>query len=243
MQESRRARRSHVPTIKTCWSGPSGVGRNSSMISRARARAHCAEAYGPAPGPWAPMSRYSTAIPRRCAASTRYWAIAYARCSPTRDVVELLCPRADLVIASVLVPGSTTPKLITAQTVKAVKTGAMSQAHGMKYRGRKPTFSRDQFTLVRELLDQGDRCLGNCENNGLKAAIDLSHPSRTRTAGLRGFIGMVSERSCQTNSEDFPEPDAPITTSKQAPPWATATDTPVRKTKGQPDSPLSLALS
>jgi len=48
MQESRRARRSHVPTIKTCWSGPSGVGRNSAMISRARARAHCAEAYGPA---------------------------------------------------------------------------------------------------------------------------------------------------------------------------------------------------
>src|SRR4029077_12785362 len=40
----------------------------------------------------------------------------------TRDVVELLCPRADLVIATVLVPGSTTPKLITAQTVKAVKT-------------------------------------------------------------------------------------------------------------------------
>jgi hypothetical protein len=44
----------------------------------------------------------------------------------TRDVVELLCPRADLIIATVLVPGSTTPKLITAQTVKAVKTGAMA---------------------------------------------------------------------------------------------------------------------
>jgi alanine dehydrogenase len=43
----------------------------------------------------------------------------------TRDVVELLCPRADLVIATVLVPGSTTPKLIRAQ-VKAVKTGAMA---------------------------------------------------------------------------------------------------------------------
>ena len=44
----------------------------------------------------------------------------------TRDVLELLCPRADLVIATVLVPGSTTPKLITAQTGKAVKTGAMA---------------------------------------------------------------------------------------------------------------------
>ena len=44
----------------------------------------------------------------------------------TRDVVELLCQQADLVIATVLVPGSTTPKLITAQTAKAVKTGAMA---------------------------------------------------------------------------------------------------------------------
>jgi hypothetical protein len=34
--------------------------------------------------------------------------------------------RADLVIATVLVPGSTTPKLITAQTGKAVKTGAVA---------------------------------------------------------------------------------------------------------------------
>ena len=37
----------------------------------------------------------------------------------TCDVVELLCPCADLVIATVLVPRSTAPKLITAQTVKA----------------------------------------------------------------------------------------------------------------------------
>ena len=43
----------------------------------------------------------------------------------TRDVVELLCRRADLVIATVLVPGSTAPKLISAQTVKAMKFGAV----------------------------------------------------------------------------------------------------------------------
>ena len=43
----------------------------------------------------------------------------------TRDVVELLCRRADLVIATVLLPGSTTPKLISAQTVKAMKPGAV----------------------------------------------------------------------------------------------------------------------
>jgi alanine dehydrogenase len=43
----------------------------------------------------------------------------------TRDVVELLCRRADLVIATVLVPGATAPKLISAQTVKAMKPGTV----------------------------------------------------------------------------------------------------------------------
>jgi alanine dehydrogenase len=43
----------------------------------------------------------------------------------TRDVVERLCRRADLVIATALVPGSTAPKLISAQTVKAMKPGAV----------------------------------------------------------------------------------------------------------------------
>ncbi len=43
----------------------------------------------------------------------------------TPDVVELLCRRADLVIATVLVPGATAPKLITRETVKAMKPGAV----------------------------------------------------------------------------------------------------------------------
>jgi alanine dehydrogenase len=43
----------------------------------------------------------------------------------TRDAVETLCRRADLVIASVLVPGAAAPKLISAQTVKAMKPGAV----------------------------------------------------------------------------------------------------------------------
>jgi len=43
----------------------------------------------------------------------------------TRDVVELRCRRADLVIATVLVPGATAPKLISAQTVKAMKPGSV----------------------------------------------------------------------------------------------------------------------
>jgi alanine dehydrogenase len=43
----------------------------------------------------------------------------------TPDVVELLCRRADLVIAAVLVPGARAPKLISAATVKAMKPGAV----------------------------------------------------------------------------------------------------------------------
>jgi alanine dehydrogenase len=43
----------------------------------------------------------------------------------TRDAIETLCRRADLVIASVLIPGATAPKLITAETVRAMKPGAV----------------------------------------------------------------------------------------------------------------------
>ena len=42
----------------------------------------------------------------------------------TRDVIEAVCRRADLVIGSVLVPGHRT-KLITRDTVKAMKPGAV----------------------------------------------------------------------------------------------------------------------
>ena len=43
----------------------------------------------------------------------------------TRDLVELLCRRADLVIGTVLVPGSMAPKLISRQTVTAMKPGSV----------------------------------------------------------------------------------------------------------------------
>jgi alanine dehydrogenase len=42
-----------------------------------------------------------------------------------RDVIETLCRRADLVIGTVLVPGAAAPKLISSQTVKAMKPGAV----------------------------------------------------------------------------------------------------------------------
>jgi alanine dehydrogenase len=43
----------------------------------------------------------------------------------TRDAVETLCRRADLVIGTVLIPGARAPKLITAETVRAMKPGSV----------------------------------------------------------------------------------------------------------------------
>jgi alanine dehydrogenase len=43
----------------------------------------------------------------------------------TRDVVETLCRRSDLVIAAVLIPGAAAPKIISAETVRAMKAGSV----------------------------------------------------------------------------------------------------------------------
>jgi alanine dehydrogenase len=43
----------------------------------------------------------------------------------TRDAVETLCRRADLIIGTVLIPGAAAPKLITAEIVRAMKPGAV----------------------------------------------------------------------------------------------------------------------
>ena len=43
----------------------------------------------------------------------------------TRDVIETVCRRADLVIATVLIPGGAAPKLISAEMVKAMKPGSV----------------------------------------------------------------------------------------------------------------------
>jgi putative DNA-invertase from lambdoid prophage Rac len=54
---------------------------------------------------------------------------------------------------------------------EAQKAGiAHAQAHddGTKYRGRKPTFTRQQFTLVRELLRQGIAISSIAKTTGLK---------------------------------------------------------------------------
>jgi alanine dehydrogenase len=43
----------------------------------------------------------------------------------TRDAVEAVCRRADLVIGTVLIPGAAAPKLVSAATVKAMKPGSV----------------------------------------------------------------------------------------------------------------------
>src|SRR5438132_5852851 len=43
----------------------------------------------------------------------------------TRDAVEAVCRHADLVIGTVLVPGAAAPRLILAETVKAMKAGSV----------------------------------------------------------------------------------------------------------------------
>jgi alanine dehydrogenase len=43
----------------------------------------------------------------------------------TRDAVEAVCRRADLVIGTVLIPGAAAPKLISVETVKAMKPGSV----------------------------------------------------------------------------------------------------------------------
>src|SRR6266550_2336382 len=43
----------------------------------------------------------------------------------TSDAIATLCRRADLVIGSVLIPGAAAPKLITTETVKAMKPGSV----------------------------------------------------------------------------------------------------------------------
>ena len=60
-----------------------------------------------------------------------------------RGTVETLCRRADLVVCAVLVPGAAAPKLVSAETVKAMKPGAVivdvSIDHGGAAETSRPT--------------------------------------------------------------------------------------------------------
>ncbi|HEY1747909.1 MAG TPA: alanine dehydrogenase [Xanthobacteraceae bacterium] len=93
----------------------------------------------------------------------------------TRDVVETVCRRADLVIATVLVPGATAPKLISAQTVKTMKPGSVIVDVAIDQGGcaetSRPTTHSDPTYVV-------DRVVHYCVTN-MPGAV-----ARTSTFGL-----------------------------------------------------------
>ena len=84
---------------------------------------------------------------------------------------------------------------------EAQKAGiAHAQAHddGMKYRGRKPTFSRDQFTLVRELLHQEVAVSAIAKTTGLKRQSIYriqAEPERQLAALLAWYPSEVPKQS------------------------------------------------
>jgi putative DNA-invertase from lambdoid prophage Rac len=57
---------------------------------------------------------------------------------------------------------------VTKEAQKAGIVHALAKDDGTKYRGRKPTFTREQFTLVRELLNQGIPVSAIAKTAGLK---------------------------------------------------------------------------
>jgi len=73
-----------------------------------------------------------------------------------RQAVETLCRRADLVIGAVLVPGAAAPKLITAETVKAMKPGAVivdvSIDQGGTAETSRPTTHSDPTYIVDDVV-------------------------------------------------------------------------------------------
>jgi alanine dehydrogenase len=74
----------------------------------------------------------------------------------TRESVETLCRRADLIIGAVLVPGAATPKLISAETVKAMKPGAVivdvSIDQGGTAETSRPTTHSDPTYIVDQVV-------------------------------------------------------------------------------------------
>jgi putative DNA-invertase from lambdoid prophage Rac len=85
-----------------------------------------------------------------------------------------------------------------AEVVKEAQKAGIAYArendNGTKYRGRKPTFTREQFVLVGELLSQGISVSAIAKTTGLKRQSVYriqSDPERQRSA-LRAWYGIDS---------------------------------------------------
>ncbi|MCC6779069.1 MAG: alanine dehydrogenase [Hyphomicrobiales bacterium] len=110
----------------------------------------------------------------------------------TRDAVETLCRRADLIIASVLIPGAAAPKLIRAETVRAMKPGtvivdiAIDQG-GCAETSRPTTHSAPTFTV--------DEVVHYCVTN-MPGAV-----ARTSTFALNNvtlpFVLALADKGCR----------------------------------------------
>jgi putative DNA-invertase from lambdoid prophage Rac len=88
-----------------------------------------------------------------------------------------------------------------AEVVKEAQKAGIAHArendNGTKYRGRKPTFTREQFVLVGELLSQGISVSAIAKTTGLKRQSVYriqSDPERQRSA-LRAWYGIDSHQA------------------------------------------------
>jgi putative DNA-invertase from lambdoid prophage Rac len=88
-----------------------------------------------------------------------------------------------------------------AEVVKEAQKAGIAHArendNGTKYRGRKPTFTREQFVLVAELLSQGVSVSAIAKTTGLKRQSVYriqSDPERQRSA-LRAWYGVASHQA------------------------------------------------
>jgi alanine dehydrogenase len=109
-----------------------------------------------------------------------------------RQTVETLCRRADLVIGAVLVPGAAAPKLVSAETVKAMKPGAVlvdvSIDQGGCFETSRPTTHSDPTYVVDDIVHY---CVAN-----MPGAVPI-----TSTWGLTNvtlpYIEAIAEKGLQ----------------------------------------------
>jgi alanine dehydrogenase len=117
----------------------------------------------------------------------------------TRDVVDTFCRRADLVVGTVLVPGAAAPKLISAQTVKAMKPGSVIvdisiDQGGCAETSRPTTHSKPTYIV--------DDVVHYCVTN-MPGAV-----ARTSTFALSNvtfpFVLALAEKGCRRAMADDP---------------------------------------
>ena len=115
--------RSRKAAAACCLGGVPGVPPSDVVIlGGGMVGSNAAHAWRSASAPMSP-SWTKTSIP--CAAWWRNSARPSRPCISTRETVEALVLRADLVIGGVLIPGAAAPKLVTADMIRKMKPGSV----------------------------------------------------------------------------------------------------------------------